>query len=48
MHFQMGKWRFSVWVNMTDLTYVTCIARAESDMMERGGGLLLCCGKTEA
>ena len=21
MHFQMGKWRFSVWVNMTFLTY---------------------------
>ena len=29
MHFQMGKWRFSVWVNMTFLTYLTLIARGK-------------------
>ena len=41
MHFQMRKWRFSVWVNMTFLTYLTWIVRCESDMMERNEGVLL-------
>ena len=48
MHFQMGKWRFSVWVNMTFLTYLTWIVRCESDMRERSGGVLLCCEETGA
>ena len=48
MHFQMGKWRFSVWVNMTFLTYLTWIVRCESDRMERSGGMLLCCEGTGA
>ena len=48
MHFQMGKWRFSVWVNMTFFTYSTCIVRSESDMMERSGCVLLCCEETGA
>ena len=48
MHFQMGEWRFSVWVNMTFLTYLTWIVRCESDRMERSGGMLLCCEGTGA
>ena len=48
MHFQMGKWRFSVWVNMTFLTYLTLIARCESDRMEISGCVLLCCEGTGA
>ena len=35
MHFQIGKWRFSVWVNMTILTYLTCIVRCKSDTMKK-------------
>ena len=27
MHFQIGKWRFSVWVNMTFMTYLTWTVR---------------------
>ena len=48
MHFQMGKWRISVWVNMTFMTYLTYIVRCESDMRERSGGVLLCCEETGA
>ena len=33
MHFLMGKWRFSIWVNVTFLTYSKCIVRSESDTM---------------
>ena len=42
MHFQMGKLRFFIWVNVTFLTYSSCIVRSESDMMERNGCVLLC------
>ena len=31
--FPNGEWRFSIWVNVTFLTYSTCIGRSESDMM---------------
>ena len=48
MHFQMGKWRFSIWVNVTFLTYSTCIARSESNKMQRSRCVLLCCEETEA
>ena len=27
MHFQIGKWRFSVWVDMTFMTYLTWTVR---------------------
>ena len=33
---------------MTFLTYLTWIVRCESDMMERSGGMLLCCEGTGA
>ena len=35
-----------MWVNVTFLTYSTCIVRSESGMMERSGCMLLCCEET--
>ena len=48
MHFQIGKWRFSIWVNVTFLIYSTCIVRSGSNMMERNGCVVLCCEETGA
>ena len=48
MHFQVGKWTFSVWVNMTFLTYLTCIVMSESDKLERSKCVVLCCEETGA
>ena len=48
MHFQMGKWSFSVCVNMTFLTYTTCIVSSESDMKESSGCVPLYCKETGA
>ena len=48
MHFQKGKWKFSISVNVTFLNYSPCIIMSESDMMERSGCVLLCCEETGA
>ena len=46
--FANGKWRFSVWVNMSFLTHLTWIVRCDSDRMERSRGVQLSCEGTGA
>ena len=46
MHFQVQKWTFSVWVNVTFLIYSISIVMSESEVMERSACVLLCCEET--